>query len=74
MKPQTEMIFDHLKRHGSITPMQALRDYGCFRLASRVLELREAGHQIETVIRTEHIRSEPVRFAEYRYHARKEAA
>ncbi len=70
MKPQTQAIFDHLKRHGSITPMQALRDYGCFRLAARIKELREMGHNVQTVLRTEHIRSEPVRFAEYRYASR----
>lgn len=74
MKPQTQMIFEHLKRHGTLTPMRALRDYGCFRLAARIEEIRKAGHQVETIYVTRHIRSEPVRFAEYRYHARRAAA
>lgn len=74
MKPQTDAIFDHLKRKGRITPMEALREYGCFRLAARIGELRDAGHQIETIIKTELRRGEPVRFAEYRYHARRSAA
>ena len=33
---QSEMILSHLKRRGTITPMQALGNYGCFRLAARV--------------------------------------
>ena len=74
MKPQTLRIFEHLKRHGSITPQQALRDYGCFRLAARIGEIREAGHAVETIYITRHRRGEPVRFAEYRYHARQSVA
>ncbi len=67
MKPQTTEIFEHLKRHGSITPHVALREYRSFRLAARIQELRDAGHEIETVIRTHRRRGEVVRFAEYRY-------
>jgi hypothetical protein len=74
MKPQTAEIFDHLKRHGTLTAKQALSDYGCFRLAARVEELRADGHQIETVLMTKRIRGRAVRFAEYRYHARRSAA
>ena len=44
---QTQWILDALQR-GPITPMDALNGCGCFRLASRVLELRQAGHPIET--------------------------
>jgi len=46
---QTDMIRQHLLRGGSLTPIDALRDYGCFRLAARIKELREAGLNIETV-------------------------
>ena len=70
MKPQTLAIFDHLKRHGSITAQQALREYGSFRLAARINELRAAGHRIETIYKTVRRRGEAVRFAEYRYASR----
>jgi hypothetical protein len=42
------MVLKHLKRHGTITPVQALNLYGCFRLAARVYELRARGFVIET--------------------------
>ena len=74
MKPQTDAIFSHLKHYGSITPQLALREYGCFRLAARVQELREAGHQVETVMTSKNVRGRAVRFAEYRYHASRSAA
>ena len=46
---QTEQIVKHLNRRGSITPLEALEKFGCFRLAARILELRESGLSIETV-------------------------
>jgi hypothetical protein len=49
MKPsQKELIRRHLIRQ-PISPLEALEDYGCFRLAARIAELREDGHNIETV-------------------------
>ena len=35
---------------GPVTPIDALREAGCFRLAARVCELREMGFEIETNI------------------------
>ena len=32
-----------------ISPLEALQEYGCFRLAARIAELREDGLNIETV-------------------------
>jgi len=37
---QKTQILEHLKEHGSITPLEALRLFGCFRLAARIHELR----------------------------------
>jgi hypothetical protein len=71
---QTDLIFDHLKRQGSITPQEALRHYSVMRLAARVQELREAGYQIETVMVSRRRKGQLVRFAEYRYHAQRSAA
>ena len=45
---QTNEILDHLKRNKSITAMEALEKYGCFRLAARILDLKKAGHNIHT--------------------------
>ena len=46
---QTEQIRNHLLEGKAITPLDALRDYGCFRLAARIDELRKEGLHIETV-------------------------
>lgn len=45
---QTEMIRAHLQSGREITPMDALTQYGCLRLAARIKELRDAGMPIET--------------------------
>jgi hypothetical protein len=44
---QNQWILDSLKR-GPLTPIDALNGCGCFRLAARIKDLREAGHPIET--------------------------
>jgi hypothetical protein len=43
---QQERILQHLQELGSITPMQALTHYGCFRLGARIYNLRRLGHVI----------------------------
>lgn len=45
---QTEAILRHLRLNGSITPLEALQQYGCFRLAARISDLKAAGHPIAT--------------------------
>ena len=45
---QKAAIREHLELHGSITPIEALNLYGCFRLGARILELREEGMHILT--------------------------
>jgi hypothetical protein len=47
---QTEQIRAHLLSGRDITPLEALDQYGCFRLAARVSDIREEGHDIETII------------------------
>ena len=47
MKPtQCEQIVDYMKQFGSINPLQALQDIGCFRLASRISDLKKKGYPI----------------------------
>ena len=47
MISQRNNILNHLEENGTITPIEALNLYGCFRLAARIGELRES-HEIET--------------------------
>ena len=43
---QNEQILSYLKKHKSITAMQALQMFGCFRLAARIYDLRQKGYEI----------------------------
>ncbi len=52
MKSQNDKVLNHLRKHGSITPLQALSRFGCFRFAARISNLREAGNAIKTVMVT----------------------
>lgn len=45
----------------SITPIQALNKFGIFRLGARILELRQAGHDIVTIMQNKNGK----RFAKY---------
>lgn len=45
---QKTLIMEHLKRFGSIEPLTALREYGCYRLSARISELRKEGVNIRT--------------------------
>lgn len=47
---QSAAILQHLRRN-SITPLEALRRYGCLRLGARIWDLRRQGHRIEAVRR-----------------------
>lgn len=49
---QKEMILQHLKRHGSITPKDAIDNYGIMRLGARIYDLKSEGYKIVT--ETEH--------------------
>jgi hypothetical protein len=48
---QAQRILDYMKDFGSITQIEAMRDIGCMRLASRISELRKQG--IAIVSKTE---------------------
>ena len=41
-----EQIVEYMERFGSINPLQALQDIGCFRLASRISDLKKKGYPI----------------------------
>lgn len=41
-----ELIIAYLMQFGSITQLEALRDLGCMRLASRISDLKRMGYNI----------------------------
>lgn len=41
-----DLIVEYMERFGSINPLQALEDIGCFRLASRISDLKKKGYPI----------------------------
>ena len=43
---QNQRILDYIKEFGSITQLEALRDLGVMRLASRISDLRRQGYNI----------------------------
>ena len=45
---QKHRIYRELLKGTRITPLDALRRYGCFRLAARIYDLRSTGVKIET--------------------------
>lgn len=47
---QNRMILNHLRKEKTITPLEALRLYGVFRLSARIYDLKDAGHVIATNI------------------------
>ncbi len=47
MENQTKQILQWMKKN-PITPMEALQFIGSFRLAARIKELRDEGHEIHT--------------------------
>lgn len=49
-KSQCEQILAYLKQGRTITPLEALDKFGCFRLGARVWDLKKDGHDIRSRI------------------------
>ena len=49
-KSQTAMILKALKKGRKLTPLDALSEFGCFRLGARCFDLKQAGHNIVTTM------------------------
>ncbi|MBR2493295.1 MAG: helix-turn-helix domain-containing protein [Paludibacteraceae bacterium] len=43
---QCEQILRYMDEHGSITSLEAIKYFGCLRLASRINDLRKRGYMI----------------------------
>ena len=44
---QSAKVLYHLENYGSLTAIEALELFACFRLAARISDLKEAGHDIQ---------------------------
>lgn len=63
---QCNMVLDYMRQFGSITQLEAIRDIGCMRLASRISDLRYQGYAIGRRMKTSKNRyGKDVSFAEY---------
>lgn len=68
---QSEKILRHLQDIGSITPWEAIRQYGITRLGARIYDLKRQGHPIETkIVIGKNRYGEPTRWAVYRLEVR----
>ena len=47
---QAQRILSHLKRGNKLTPKGAASRFDCMRLAARVADLRDEGHDIKTTL------------------------
>ena len=64
---QTALIEAALKAGERLTPLDALRRFGCFRLGARIWDLRQAGLRIERqIIAVETAAGDTAHVAEYR--------
>ena len=60
---QQERIRAALEAGRTVTPLSALREFGCFRLGARIYNLKRQGMKIEAALKADR---EGHRFAEYR--------
>ena len=58
---QATDILTALKEGRMLTPIDALQEFGCFRLAARIKDLRDSGYDI----RTEEVKEGTKTFARY---------
>ena len=47
---QGQRVLDYIEENGSITQLEALRELGVMRLASRISDLKKQGHSIKSEI------------------------
>ena len=67
MNNQAEMILRYMQDCGTITPLDAMREFGCMRLAARISDLRAAGFKISREFKTTENRyGNTTTYAEYR--------
>ena len=64
---QAERILDYIDKYGSITPLEAFRDLGITKLATRISEMQKEGFRFEKSYEESKNRfGETVRYMRYR--------
>ena len=64
---QNERLLRHLTDYGSITPVEALSDYGIMRLGARIYDLKREGYVITSeLVEGRNRYGERTRYARYR--------
>lgn len=67
---QCDMILKYMQDEGSITPWEAMREFGCMRLGARIYDLRRRGLDITKETETSRNRyGKRVSYAKYRVNA-----
>ena len=63
---QKDRIIRHLNDKGSITALEAMKEYGIMRLTSRICELKDEGYNIRSeFVSCKNRYNEPVSFSKY---------
>lgn len=63
---QCDKIVEYMQKHGSITQLDAYLDIGCWRLASRISDLKKRGYAIKReMIKVKNRYGESVPVAKY---------
>ena len=63
---QKDRIIRHLNDKGSITALEAVKEYGIMQLASRIYELKDQGYNIRSeFVSSKNRYKEPVSFSKY---------
>lgn len=52
-RAQCDLILEHLQAGKRLTPIEALKTWGVFRLGARIHDLRARGHKITTELQVE---------------------
>lgn len=67
---QENKVINYMREYGSITQLDALREFGCMRLASRISSLRKKGYSIISELETSKNRyGETIKYSRYRMEA-----
>ena len=63
---QCERIIQFIEENGSITQLDALREFGCMRLASRISDLKKMGYAVDKRMEKSKNRyGDPISYARY---------
>ena len=59
---QTEQILNYLRTGQSLTPLECLNRFQCFRLGARIWDIKKMGYKVETEL----VRQGNKKFASYK--------